>query len=170
MSVHMGLRGVPVVLAGALLVAVAAAVPASASATGDSLQNGSGELCLSATAAGTVSAVDCSGPTNSLQWTAPYVSGGVGDADEVFQLQNVVTGQCLETTAGSAVTTASCGTAAAQDWTADGSEVLVSQATGLCLTGAHPGASESEAVDMTACGNVDNPPDAQQWFWGEWDS
>ena len=157
-------------LAGALLVAVAAAVPASASATGDSLQNGSGELCLSATASGTVSGVYCSGSTNTLQWTAPYVSGGVGDADEVFQLQDVVTGQCLEATADAAVTTTSCGATAAQDWTQDGSEVLVSEATGLCLTGAHPGASESEAVDMTACGSLDNPPDRQQWFWGAWDS
>jgi hypothetical protein len=167
MSPHIRLYAVPAALASALLVLSAA--PAPASAAGDSLQNGSGELCLSSTASGDVSGIYCPGLTNSLQWTAPYVSGGAGDADEVFQLQNVVTGQCLEATADGAVKTISCGTQAAQHWTDDGSEVLLNKATGLCLTGVNPGASLSEAVEMTACGNLDNPPNGQQWFWGGWD-
>jgi hypothetical protein len=87
----------------------------------------------------------------------------------VFQLQNVVTGQCLEATAGLSVRTTSCGTSAAQRWTDDGSEVLLNKATGRCHTGANPGASSSEKVDLTACGNLDNPPNRQQWFWGGWD-
>jgi hypothetical protein len=165
---HIRLYGIASALVGGLL--VLGAVPAGASAAGDSLQNGSGELCLSSTATGTVSGIYCSGPTNTLQWTAPYVSGGVGEADEVFQLQNVLTGQCLVAAADGGVGTTSCGTSAAQDWTEDGSDVLISKATGLCLNGANPEASSSEAVDMTACGNLDNPPDGQQWFWGSWES
>jgi hypothetical protein len=167
MSLHIRLYVGAASLAGALL--VVAAVPALASTQGDSLQNGSGELCLSATAAGKVSGIDCSGHTSTLQWAAPYVSGGVGNPGEVFQLQNVVTGQCLEAAAHRTVRTTSCGTSAKEHWTDDGSEVLLSKATGLCLTGASPGASSSEKVDMTVCGSLDNPPNRQQWFWGDWD-
>ena len=163
---HIRLYGIASALVGGLL--VLGTVPAGASATGDSLQNGSGELCLNSTAAGTVSGIYCSGATNTQQWTAPYVSGGVGDADEVFQLQNVLTGQCLTASAGGSVITTSCG-ASAQDWTDGGSDILINTATGFCLNGAHPEASSSEAVDMTTCGNVDNPPDGQQWSWGGWE-
>lgn len=155
----LGMAAVALGAVGAALFGAGAASAQVDPQDGTHRQNSGFEACLEADSDDNVFlAEDCQPSVTTQDWYTSTVSGEPGGYDEVEQLHNLQTEQCLAATSGGLLVTEPCSSSdETQHWS--GSSLLINEATGLCAT-----AQSLDEIRMQPC-DPDYQRDEQRWHW-----